>query len=332
MVARYKDNSIDFIPIENLGVKFFEVDKRYRTLIKELRELDRPDILFIESNEKVLNALKLIKEQRLSKSYQKIILYMSEIYWDECNTNEPINDLLDDNVHIIFNFFSDESPFNLKTKSFTTIGAFSDITELYLEYYDFKKETPHYNLISKFGRPNGDKILYYEALKDYDKFIFSINNLGYGVSDIPGVSFESEKDATGDFKSYRLPKEDFISIASLDVETRCSTFGETPRLITCTEKTLKSFMYKRPSVNVMQYEAFDYFEKHGIIFPNYFGLNHRTQQMEICKKICELSQDEAIHWAHQYIDISNHNHKMLKLFLANQKKKLKSILNELYGG
>ena len=74
MVAKYRNNSIEFIPIENLGVKFFEVDKRYRTLIKELRELDRPDILFIESNEKVLNALKLIKEQGLSKSYQKMIL------------------------------------------------------------------------------------------------------------------------------------------------------------------------------------------------------------------------------------------------------------------
>lgn len=331
MIARYRDNSIKIINSKNLSTVFFEVDKRYRTLVKELKKFDRPDILFIESNELVLNVLKLIKEQRLSHRYQKIIVYMSEIYWDECNTNKPINDLLDDNVHIIFNFFSDESPFNLKTKSFTTVGAFTDITELYLDYYDFKKLTPKYNLISKFGRPNGDKTPYYEALKDYDKFIFSINNLDYGVSDITGVTFESEKDATGDFKSYKLPTEDFISIASLDVETKCSTFGETPKLISCTEKTLKSFMYSRPSVNVMQYEAFDYLEKHGFIFPNYFGLNHRTQQMEICKKICELSSQEAIRWSYQYLDVSNHNYKKLKEFLTFQKKKLESILKELYG-
>lgn len=332
MIARHRGEEIKLIQPTNIDTVFFERDKRYRTLIRELKSFDNPYVLFIESNEKVLNALRLIKEKRLSKRYERVILYMSEIYWDECNTNEPINDLLDDNVHIIFNFFSDESPFNLKSKSFTTVGAFSDITELYLDYYDFKKETPIYNLISKFGRPNGDKIPYYEALKNYDNFVFSINNIGYGVSDIPSVSFKSEIGATGDFKSYKLPNEDFMSIASLDVETRCSTFGGTSKLISCTEKTLKSFMYKRPSVNVMQNEAFDYLEKHGFIFPNYFGLNHRTQQMEICKKICELSRYEAQHWAYQYSDISNHNYKMLKLFLKNQKEKLKNILKELYGG
>ena len=98
MIARHRGEEIKLIQPTNIDTVFFERDKRYRTLIRELKSFDNPYVLFIESNEKVLNALRLIKEKRLSKRYERVILYMSEIYWDECNTNEPINDLLDDNV------------------------------------------------------------------------------------------------------------------------------------------------------------------------------------------------------------------------------------------
>ena len=39
-----------------------------------------------------------------------------------------------------FNFFSKESPYKLLTNTHTSIGAFGDITKLYLEKYDFRTE------------------------------------------------------------------------------------------------------------------------------------------------------------------------------------------------
>ena len=81
MIARHRGEEIKLIQPTNIDTVFFERDKRYRTLIRELKSFDNPYVLFIESNEKVLNALRLIKEKRLSKRYERVILYMSEIYW-----------------------------------------------------------------------------------------------------------------------------------------------------------------------------------------------------------------------------------------------------------
>ncbi len=259
---------------------------------------------------------------------------MSELYWDSYNSDYPFYYEWKDNIHFIFNFFSEKSPYKLLTNTYTSIGAFGDITKLYLEKYDFEKKEPKYNLISKFGRPNEDRIKFCKQLQKYKSFVYSINNFAEQYGDeadrIESKRFESEKDLDGDYKSYTLPKEDFESIFSLDIETRLTQYESASWLVSCTEKTLKSFMFKRPSINVIQKEAYDYLESFGFEFPNYFGLDHKTQQLEICKRICELSLKECKELSLQYEDVCERNYQKLLEFLEHHKNKLENIFYELY--
>lgn len=305
-------------------------DNRYITLSKLLHKFDTDDVAFVECNSLILNCLGDINATKLASKYRKVIIYMSELYWDSTNTASDIDGLLDDNVFIIFNFFSKNSPYELKTKSYTSIGSFLDITNHYLRRYNFEVDIPKYNLISKFGRPSKDRLGYYDVLKKYDSFICSINNFEYGDTSIEGRVFESEKNLSGDYKSTTLPKEDFQSIFSLDIETRLSQYEEASYLVSCTEKTLKSFMFKRPSVNVIQKEAYDYLESFGFEFPNYFGLDHKTQQLEICKHICSESLSNCKDMALEYKKEYQKNYQTLLEFLEYHKNKLENIFYELY--
>ena len=167
-------------------------------------------------------------------------------------------------------------------------------------------------------------------LKDFKSFVYSINNFDYNNDYHTKKVFESEKNLSGDFKSITLPSEDFESIFSLDVETRLSQYEEAPHLVSCTEKTLKSFLFKRPTINVMQKEAYEYFESFGFIFPNYFGLNHKTEQIQICKKICELSLEDCKSMALEYSYAYETNYKKVMDFLKHHKIKLDNIFYELY--
>ena len=322
-----------FLKLEKCNLEYIlqEKDRRYETLYSFLKKYDRDDIAFIVSNSLVTETVEHIKEKNIHKNYNKVIVYMGELYWDTFNDSKTLDDLLEDNIYVIFNLFSNESPYTLKTKSYTSIGSFGDITKLYLQKYDFKQKEKKYNLISKFGRPNKDRIVFYENLKNYKSFIYSINNFIYDSPyDIPSVGFKSEEHLKHDYKSYTLPKEDFQSIFSLDIETRLTQYGEAPHLVSCTEKTLKSFMFKRPSINVIQKEAYDYLESFGFEFPNYFGLDHKTQQLEICKRICELSLEECKELSLQYKDVYEKNYQKLLEFLEHHKNKLENIFYELY--
>ena len=315
----------------NLDYLLLEPDGRYKTLHSFLKKYDRDNVAFIVCDSLVKECVEHLKQQKIHKQYDKVIIYMAELYWDEFNDSKTLDNLLEDNIYVIFNFFSKESPYKLKTKSYTSIGGFGDIARLYLEKYDFEPKEKKYNLISKFGRPNEDRILFYENLKEYKSFIYSINNFKYNESDnIPSIGFESETHLENDYKSYTLPEEDFESIFSLDIETRLSQYEEAPHLISCTEKTLKSFMFKRPSINVIQKEAYDYLESFGFEFPNYFGLDHKTQQLEICKRICELSLEECKELSLQYKDVCERNYQKLLEFLEHHKNKLENIFYELY--
>tara|TARA_Y200000002_G_scaffold378605_1_gene386318 strand:- start:740 stop:1732 length:993 start_codon:yes stop_codon:yes gene_type:complete len=305
-------------------------DNRHVFLHKLLEKYNKDDIAFVECNSLLSDCLKYIKENKLTSEYKKVIVYMSELYWDTINSSSVINSLLDNNIFIIFNFFTKESPYELKNKSYSSIGSFLDITEHYIKRYTFEKKEPKYNLISKFGRPNNERIKFHNELKDYKLFVYSINNFDYNNDYHTKKVFESEKNLSGDFKSTTLPNEDFESIFSLDIETRLSQYEEAPHLVSCTEKTLKSFLFKRPTINVMQKEAYEYFESFGFIFPNYFGLNHKTEQIQICKKICELSLEDCKSMALEYSYAYETNYKKVMDFLKHHKIKLDNIFYELY--
>jgi len=333
LLAKSGNDFIEYpIPLSDRYWK--QQDKRFDYIHSLLSKYDCDDILFIENSGLLIETLQTIKKQNISGKFKKIIIYMSELYWDSVNekNQKEIDDLLDYNIFVIFNFLSDKSPFDLKTKSYTSIGSFLDITNLYLQKYDFKEKSKKYNLISKFGRPQEDRIKFYNELKDYNSFVYSINNfqLDYKNDDIPSKKFESEKEKNGDYKSNSLPTEDFESVFSLDMETRCSSFQNSSKLIQITEKTLKSFMFKRPSIMVIQKEAYDYLESFGFEFPNYFGLDHKTQQLEICKRICKLSLDDCKDISLQYKDVYERNYQKLLEFLEHHKTKLENIFYELY--
>lgn len=340
MIFEYKDSKIYEIKLDDL---LLPLDKRHNTLHSILKKYDRDDIAFIECDSLILECLKTITKQKLHKKYKKVIVYMSELYWDSYNADYPFYYEWKDNIHFILNFFSKESPYKLLTNTYTSIGAFGDITRLYLEKYDFKKKEPKYNLISKFGRPHETRREFCKSLRNYKSFVYSINNFPdqYGMEGelIEKKVFQSElhidkkamnKEADSDYKSYLLPKEDFESIFSLDIETRLTQYEEVNWLVSCTEKTLKSFMFKRPSVNVIQKEAYDYLESFGFEFPNYFGLDHKTQQLEICKRICELTLEECKELSLQYEDVCERNYQKLLEFLEHHKNKLENIFYELY--
>lgn len=305
-------------------------DNRHVYLHKLLSMYDRDDIAFVECNSLLSDCLKYINQNKLTSKYKKVVVYMSELYWDTINKSSTINNLLDNNIFVIFNFFTKESPYNLKNKSYTSIGSFLDITEHYIKRYTFEKNQPKYNLISKFGRPNNERVTFYNELKDYKTFVYSINNFDYNQNNIATKTFESEKNLSGDFKSTVLPKEDFESIFSLDIETRLSQYEEAEHLVSCTEKTLKSFLFKRPTINVMQKEAYEYFESFGFIFPNYFELDHKTKHIDICKKICELSLEDCKTMALEYSYAYENNYKKVMDFIKHHKIKLDNIFYELY--
>ena len=102
---------------------FESEDERYTTMINVIKKYKNTEknIAFVECNSLIYKCLEHIKRVKLSKSYDKVILWASELYWDSCDNENDINKILDDNVHIIFNFFRKDSPFKLKTKSFIMI-------------------------------------------------------------------------------------------------------------------------------------------------------------------------------------------------------------------
>lgn len=341
MIFEYKDKKFNTITLQFLKRP---LDKRYDTIASLLKKYDRDDIAYVICDSKVLECVKTLVNTKLYKKYDKVIVHMTELYWDEFNADYALLSTLKDNIHIIFNFFSKESPYKLLKNTYTSIGSFGDITELYLKKYNLNKKEPKYNLISKLGRPNEERNIFCKALRDYKSFVYSINAFQeqYGEFEKNSIEqklFESEvelhnkaknHEIDNDFKSYTLPNEDFQSIFSLDIETRTTQYDNCHWLVSCTEKTLKSFMFKRPSINVIQKEAYDYLESFGFEFPNYFGLDHKTQQLEICKRICELSLEECKEFSLQYKDVYERNYQKLLDFLEHHKTKLENIFYELY--
>lgn len=320
---------------------FENEDGRYTTMINVIEKYKNTEknIAFVECNSLIYNCLKDIKNTKLSKSYDKVILWASELYWDSVDDEEYVNNLLDDNVHIIYNFFREDSPYNLKTKSYCSIGSFGDITQMYLNKYNFFPiENPKYNLICKFGRPNEERIKLYYELKDSPNFVYSINNFsGYEKTLKDSKTFESEKNLKGDFKSYQLPKEDFESFAELITETRLTQFEHSKRLVSATEKTLKGFMFKRPNITIAQTEVYSYLENFGFKFPNILGMDSKTQQLEICKKITSLSKKECKDILLQQqsaekgypLDVYENNFNTLVYFLKYHRNKFDEIVNEI---
>ena len=314
---------------------FKKEDERYTTMINVISKYKDvyDDIAFIECDSLILKCLQYIKTSKFSQSYDKVILWASELYWDSCDDGDYINKLLDDNVHIIFNFFRKDSPFNLKSKSYCSIGSFGDITQMYLNQYHFDMDIDKkYNLISKFGRPNPHRMEIYNELKDLPNIIYSINNFD-GYEDegytFKGITFESEKKKKGDFKSNSLPDEDFESFAECITETRLSQFEESNRLISATEKTLKGFMFKRPNITFVQPEVFSYLENFGFQFPNYFGLDSKKEQLEICKEITLLSKEKCKEITLQHKDVFENNYNTLLKFLEHHRNKFDDIISEI---
>tara|TARA_B100001564_G_scaffold343124_1_gene339389 strand:- start:622 stop:1641 length:1020 start_codon:yes stop_codon:yes gene_type:complete len=309
-------------------------DRRYTTMIDVVEKYKNTEknIAFIECNSLILKCLQYVNTSKFTKSYDKVIIWTSELYWDSCDDEDYINKILDNNVHIIFNFFREDSPFKLKTKSYCSIGSFGDITQMYLNKYNFKINTnTKYNLISKFGRPNPHRRELYNKLKDLPNFVYSINNFPYVENDEQLVSktFESEKNLNGDFKSYHLPDEDFESFAELITETRLSQFEESKRLVSATEKILKGFMFKRPNITIAQTEVYSYLENFGFKFPNILGMDSKTQQFEICEKITSLSKQQCKDIILQNKDVYESNFNVLVDFLKHHRNKFDDIVKEI---
>ena len=301
-------------------------------VVKKYKETEK-SIAFIECDSLLLKCLEQINTTKFAQSYDKVILWASELYWDSCDKEDDINKILDNNVHIIFNFFRKDSPFKLKTKSYCSIGSFGDITQMYLNKYNFEINlNTKYNLICKFGRPNPHRIGVYKELKDLPNFIYSINNFeGYEGETTESIkkTLESEKHLDGDFKSYHLPDEDFESFSELITETRLSQFQENKRLISATEKILKGFMFKRQTITFIQPEVYSYLERFGFKFPNILGMDSKTQQIEICKQIGLLSQQQCKQISLQNKDVYERNFSTLVDFLKYHRNKFDEIVKEI---
>ena len=312
---------------------FESEDERYTTMIDVIKKYKNTEknIAFVECNSLVLKCLEHIHTTKFTQSYDKVILWASELYWDSCDNTIDINKILDDNLCIIFNFFRKDSPFKLKTKSYCSIGSFGDITQMYLNKYNFEINlNTKYNLISKFGRPNSHRTELHNKLKDLPNFVYSINNFsGYEDSSMVAKGFESEKDLNGDFKSYHLPDEDFESFSELITETRLSQYQENKRLISATEKTLKGFMFKRPNITFAQPEVYSYLETFGFKFPNILGMDSKTEQLEICKEITSLSKEQCKDITLQNKDVYESNFNVLVDFLKHHRNKFDDIVKEI---
>ena len=310
-------------------------DERYTTMINVFNKYKKTEknIAFIECDSLILKCLEHINTTKFAQSYDKVILWASELYWDSCDNENDINKILDDNVHIIFNFFRKDSPFRLKTKSYCSIGSFGDITQMYLNKYNFEINlNTKYNLICKFGRPNSHRTEVYNKLKNLPNFTYSINNFeAYDgeATELIKKTFESEKHLKGDFKSYHLPNEDFESFAELITETRLSQFKESNRLISATEKTLKGFMFKRPNITFVQPEVYSYLESFGFKFPNILGMDSKTKQLEICKNITLLSKVQCKDITLQNKGVYESNFNTLVDFLKYHRNKFDEIVKEI---
>ena len=172
MIFEYKDKKFNTITLQFLKRP---LDKRYDTIASLLKKYDRDDIAYVICDSKVLECVKTLVNTKLYKKYDKVIVHMTELYWDDFNADYPLLSTLKDNIHIIFNFFSKESPYKLLKNTYTSIGSFGDITELYLKKYNLDKKEPKYNLISKLGRPNEERNIFCKGLRDYKSFVYSIN-------------------------------------------------------------------------------------------------------------------------------------------------------------
>ena len=340
MISLFKYNLDSNLLAKSHSYELFTIeDRRYTTMIDVVKKYKNTEknIAFIEVESLLIKCLTEIHTTNFSKDYDKVIIWASELYWDNCDDEDTYNNVLNDNVHIIFNFFRADSPYNLNTKSYCSIGSFGDITQMYLDKYNFESryfrhsDYFEYNLISKFGRPNSHRIELYNELKDLPNFVYSINNFPYVEDDGQVVSkkFESENDLTGDFKSYHLPDEDFESFSELITETRLSTYENSKRLISATEKTLKGFMFKRPNITLVQPEVYSYLETFGFKFPNILGMDSKTQQLEICKQISLLSQTECKQLSLQNKDVYESNFNTLVDFLKYHRNKFDEIVKEI---
>lgn len=309
MVNIYSCNLIDNSITKKVDLNL--QDGRFNNVIK-IKNLDKTSTkkaLILSDNTLELVIECIDKNYKVFQDYDRVILYSNEIYWDTISSDSKIQNLFDScrvKLDLIINFFTDK-PFNLKNINYiTTTGVSSQITKLYFEKYKDKilsnnKSNLKWNLICKFGRPNEHRIKLHKRLKDYDSFIYSINNFNYQEDYSFSKSFPSELTKVGDYKSWSLPEEDFQSVTELIVETRLSQFNNSQKLVTCSEKTLKGFLLKRPSIFVIDKNAFPYLEKYGFKFVEYFKEENLEQicQMDI-KKLIEMSMDYSDIWEYNY--------------------------------
>ena len=73
-------------------------DNRHVFLHKLLKKYTKDDIAFVECNSLLSDCLSYIKKNKLTSKYKKVIVYMSELYWDTINSSSVINSLLDNNI------------------------------------------------------------------------------------------------------------------------------------------------------------------------------------------------------------------------------------------
>ena len=321
MVNIYSCNPNEFSIIKNPNLN--DKDGRFEN-VKKIKNLDKTSTkkALILCDNTIQNGIKCINNNyKLFKDYDRVIYYANEIYWDTINTDKEFQDLIDSckiKLDLILNFFIDK-PFKLKNINYiTTTGVCSQITNLYLQKYkknflSLDKHDLKWNMICKFGAPKEERIQFHKKLKDYKSFIYSINNFNYS-SDYFSKRFPSELNKIGDYKSWSLPDEDFKSVTELIIETRLSQYENSSNLVSCSEKTLKAFLFKRPTIFVIDKNAFSYLENYGFKFVDYF-------KQDNLDKICEMDIKKLIELSKDYSDVWEHNHQNLIEFIHQDENK-----------
>ncbi len=315
--------------LESVDINHFKThngDYRWQNIIELYEKHNSKHNIALIVNENKIETIVPYLDYKF-KSFDRVIIYQAELFWSEFNNSEYLEKLLKDvdlPIEIIWNFFCDD-PFDLDIPQYITTGVCSQITRLYLNKYEYPKlkdswKDIKYNLISKFGRPNRQRIKLYNKLKNYDKFICSMNNFEYFEDFNENRVLPSEKGKDGDFKSWELADEDFQSICSLVVETRTSQFENSSRLVTCSEKTLKSFITRRPSILVIQPEAFGWLEKRGFRFFDFFVEKN-------LETICKMDTKELFDLAVSYEYIWENNLQVLRDLIQKDSNKLEEIIN-----
>jgi hypothetical protein len=334
----------------------YHADNRHDNIHRYLKKYKdtKQKVCLIVNDSHILPCMELILREKLTSKYEHIIVYMPEGYWDTFNDSKTLQNKIDkiddsEKITIIFNFFCD-SPFDLKNINYiTTIGCFGSITKLYLNRYKFKslKENYNnikYNVISKFGRPSEEKLFVYEKVKDFDNFVYSINSAGKATysdvgDNVAAKNFPSEINAKNNFRASTLPMEDFQSASEIVVETRFSTFKDGKRLVTNTEKTLKGFMFKRPSFLFAQPESYPYLKQYGFKFPKFFGYDSgnatlyrgelKTELFNMIEKVCNMNTSDLLDMFIEEEDVWEHNYDNLHSFIELHESRIENIFKKV---